>query len=241
MKAAARRVNLSRLRLRMASILAPHGTKLVGANIALLRRAMPSADAFTIDTRQSTDLYALQFRALYYSAILTPLFVISVEEDTLGDFVKDQLVPGLVCQLNLRFAPGDGIREMAALQKQFKIFHRKNSLRDSFALLNSGPIENWAQRRGWYEYLDDLKTRPSDVRSQNGHNRIISALAKHLASREPVPAPVCFKFHASSENPGVVVIQPDVPYVFSTTSFLTISMPTTPVERDRAKRRAQRK
>jgi len=105
----------------------------------------------------------------------------------MGGFTYDFYVSGMLESVNLRFAPGDGIKEMIALQKEFDIFSEGRSVRNIFALLNIGPTENWAQRRGWYRFLSSLTELPSDKRDQNADQRIVSALRAHLASRKPCP------------------------------------------------------
>ena len=97
-------------------------------------------------------------------------------------------------------------------------------------------MENWPQRKGWYKYLDSLKTLPSDKEGQNAHDRLVDLLGSHLASRDPEP--VHFTVHSSHQDPGLRVTDPCAPLAYSTQEFLTVSFPTTAVERDRAKRRA---
>jgi hypothetical protein len=154
----------------------------------------------------------------------------------MGGFTKDILVGGMLHDLNQRFGPVDGIKEMAGLQKTFGVFSPQHSLKDSLALLNIGPVENWSERRGWYKYLDSLKNLPSDKSGQSAHDRIVEALGSHLASRDPLP--VHFVSHSTSTNQGVRISQTHTPLPHSTQEFLTISLPMTPVEKDRAKRRA---
>lgn len=154
----------------------------------------------------------------------------------MGGFMKDVLVGGTLDDLNQRFGPVDGIKEMAALQKAFGVFSPQHSLKDSLALLNIGPVENWPERRGWYKYLDSLKTLPSDNGDQNAHDRIVGALKSHLESRDPLP--VHFTAHSTAHNPGVLISPSKTALAYSTQDFLTISLPMTAVEKDRAKRRA---
>ena len=156
----------------------------------------------------------------------------------MGGFTQDIYVAGMLEVVNLRFAPGDAIDEMIALQKEFDIFCEGRSVRSIFALLNIGPTENWAQRRGWYKFLSSLTGLPSDKRDQTADQRIVSALRTHLASKEPLP--VYFTAHASSKNPGVYIKSRGTPLVYSTQEYLIISLPMTAVEKDREKRRAKR-
>ncbi len=154
----------------------------------------------------------------------------------MGGFVKDNHVPGILGDMNHRFGPDDGIKEMAGLHRTFGVFSPQHSLKDSFALLNIGPAENWTQRRGWYKYRDSLKALPSDKSGQNAHDRLVEVLGNHLASRDPQP--VHFTVHSTEEHPGLRVTETHTPLAYSTQEFLTISLPTTPVEKNRAKRRA---
>ena len=87
----------------------------------------------------------------------------------MGGFVSDNYVSGLLDQLNLRFAPGDAIKEMVALQKEFNVFSEDHALWESFALLNIGRMESWRDRRGWYRYLTSLRDAPSDRKGVKAH------------------------------------------------------------------------
>ncbi len=155
----------------------------------------------------------------------------------MGGYTRDIVVGSILDDLNQRFGPDDGIKEMAGLQRAFGVFSPQHPLKDSFALLNIGPVENWPQRRGWYRYLnEDLRKLPSDIDGQSAHDRLAAVLGSHLTSRNPLP--VHFTVHSSDENPGLRVSETGTPLVYSTQEFLTISFPTKSVERDRARRRA---
>jgi hypothetical protein len=157
----------------------------------------------------------------------------------MGGFVQDHLVPGFLEDLNLRFGPGDSIKEMAKLQEEFGIFSEQHSLKESFGLLNIGPLENWAQRRGWNRYLDSLKKLPSDRSGQSAHDRIVAVLQANLGSKDLKP--VYFTSHVTAARaPGVLVRPEERPLVFSAQSYLTISLPMMVVEKDRRKRRVGR-
>jgi hypothetical protein len=157
----------------------------------------------------------------------------------MGGLVQDHLVPSFLEDLNLRFSPGDSIKEMAKLQAEFEIFSEKHSLKESFGLLNVGPLENWAQRRGWNRYLDSLKKLPSDQPGQSAHDRIVAVLQRNLESKDP--RPVHFIPHViAARTPGLLVRPDEQPLVFSSQSYLTISLPMKVVEKDRGKRRAGR-
>jgi len=157
----------------------------------------------------------------------------------MGGLVPDVYVAGLLDQLNLRFGPKEAITEMLALQREFKVFSEEHTLEHAFGLLNMAPTDNWAHRRGWYRYLDSLKRRPSDKPPQNGHDRVISALKEHLAADQPVP--VHFASHDSGKDDRVKVSRPRAALVYSMQEFLIISLPMTPIQKDRMKRRGKRR
>ncbi|MBN9562239.1 MAG: hypothetical protein J0H14_16170 [Alphaproteobacteria bacterium] len=146
----------------------------------------------------------------------------------MGGFVEDNHVPGILWDLNQRFGPGDGINEMVALQQNFAVFSPQHSLRDSFSLLNIGPVENWRQRRGWYVYLDSLKAMPSDEPGKYAHDRLIEVLDNNLRSANPQP--VHFTVHSISDDPGLRVSAGAQPLAYSVQVFLTISFPTDPLK-----------
>jgi len=157
----------------------------------------------------------------------------------MGRYLADIYVGGLLDQLNLRFGPNEAITEMLALQKEFDIFSDKHSLEHSFGLLNVAPVGSWANRRGWYRYLDSLRQRPSDRAGQNGHDRLISALKEHLEAGQPIP--IHFSCHGSQKDERVRFVRRlKQTLVYSTQEFVTISLPVTAIERDRRKRRAGR-
>ena len=106
----------------------------------------------------------------------------------MGGYLPDINVAGLLDQFNLRFGPGEAIKEMLALQKEFDVFSEHHTLRDSFGLLNLAPANHWGHRSGWYKYLDGLKKYPSDRKSQNGHDRVNSALRDHLGKDQQSPS-----------------------------------------------------
>ena len=153
----------------------------------------------------------------------------------MGGFMKDVLVGGTLDDLNQRFGPVDGIKEMAALQKAFGVFSPQHSLKDSLALLNIGPVENWSGAAR----LVQIPRLPQDPAigqwRPNAHDRIVEALKSHLESRDPLP--VHFTAHSTAHNPGVLISPSKTALAYSTQDFLTISLPMTAVEKDRAKRR----
>jgi hypothetical protein len=155
----------------------------------------------------------------------------------MGGFVGDVYVAGLLDRVNLRFGPNEAITEMIALQKEFDIFSDAHTLEQSFALLNLGPSDNWSTRRGWYKYLNSLQGKASDKPKLNGEARVIMALREHLQAG--VAVPVIFTSHDSTKDDRVKVSgKPTVALSYSTQEYLTISLPMTPIEKDRMKRRA---
>jgi hypothetical protein len=141
----------------------------------------------------------------------------------MGDFVKDHHVPVIQVQLNLRFAPGDGLSEMAAHQKEFQLFSPKHSLKSSFALINVAPPDS-KDRRGFFRYLDRLKDVGSNVEGQNGHDAVIAALKDNLESKNPMP--VYFTYHVATRGNIKVEVSTSTPVVFSPVKHVTISLPT---------------
>jgi hypothetical protein len=156
----------------------------------------------------------------------------------MGGFLPDHHVPRHLDRINLRFGPDDPIKEMAALHKQFKLFSGQHSLAEVFKVLNIASVENWAHRRKWFDYLEFLKSCPSDKKGQNGHDRILAVLRQNMESGKPLA--VHFTSHSSSQNPGVWVKKPHKPLHFSTHEYMTISLPMTRVEKNRERRRRRR-
>jgi len=140
----------------------------------------------------------------------------------MGDFIKDSTTSDVLARLNKRFDP-DELAEIVALQKEFQIFSGKHSLRQSFALLGIVPADK-AERERWYRFLNKLSSYKSD-QSENGHDRIVGALAEALEAKQPMP--VYFGVHAASENNRITVTT-GRPIVFSLATYSIISIPTTP-------------
>ncbi len=153
----------------------------------------------------------------------------------MGGFLPDHHVPRHLDRLNQRFAPGDGIKEMTALHKQFDLFSGRHSLKDAFSVLNIGSLESWPLRRGWFKYLEYLETCPSDKKGQNAHDRLLAVLHENLSSRHHLP--VHFTTHPSSQNKGLLVKRKHRPLHYSTEDYLTISLPATKIEKNRQRRR----
>ena len=139
----------------------------------------------------------------------------------MGLLLDHKYVPLIQTELNLRFAAGEALAEIAALQKEFGIFSPHHSLASIAALLNLVPPEA-KDRRGWFKFLGNLKRVKSDIAGTSGHDRVVSAIKENLEARSPKP--VFFKWHPSSEDSGVhVTVEPA--FVFSNVQYLTISAP----------------
>jgi hypothetical protein len=146
----------------------------------------------------------------------------------MGEYVKQNFVPMILAQMNFRFGPGDPLREIVALQKEFEIFSPEHSLRDSFNLLNVGPQDE-RQRRGFFRYLDDLKNVEAEgagLKKLDGHTAIITALKRNLEGKGPMP--VFFAYHLSTRGKQAVKVTTTAAMEFSPIKYLTISLPTLP-------------
>ncbi|HEY9057748.1 MAG TPA: hypothetical protein VIN77_11415 [Aurantimonas sp.] len=137
--------------------------------------------------------------------------------------------------INLRFAPSlgtmpddfGGIDEMVALQREFQIFKKGRSLRDSAAIMNLGGFWNQRAKNRWYSLLDNLKNHKSNFRDLNGDEAIVTALIENLGSGAPYP--VFFKAHDLRDgNNLVLIVEADTPLFYIETKYLTISLPMQP-------------
>jgi hypothetical protein len=136
-----------------------------------------------------------------------------------GALVEDPNVPGIQNLLNNRFGPGDPIKEMVAMQKEFKIFDLGHSLRSVARLINVVPSDSKA-RASWLKYIAHLKDVPSEEQGVNAHDRIIMALKDNLESKAFLP--VWFGWHPGTK---LTVTKNDQPLIFSKTRYLRISVP----------------
>jgi hypothetical protein len=166
----------------------------------------------------------------------------------MGFFMKehDVKVESLLDELNVRFGPTPdkkthfgGIAEMAELQKEFKIFKKGRSFRQSVAVLNIG-ASNAEARYRMLEYFGNLKKHDSNVEGQDGDVAIVNAIARNLASKSPLP--VYFTYHdmrAERGNTRVLITDKSRPVPFFKRDYLTISLPTkAPATARKAARRA---
>ena len=141
----------------------------------------------------------------------------------MGDFIKDSTTSDILVQLNRRF-DAEHLPEMIELQKEFKVFSAKHSLRQSFALLGIVPADA-SERQAWYRFLDQLPKYKSDLPNVTGHDRVIKAIRKSLESAAPLP--LAFTAHAAADDLNLKVTQ-GKPLVFISDDHVVISIPTTP-------------
>jgi hypothetical protein len=166
----------------------------------------------------------------------------------MGYFLQehDIYVGSLLDELNVRFAPPQGraghyggIEEMAALQKEFKIFKKGRSFRTSISVLNIGAFNNDVKNR-WHQYLDNLKNHGSNQGGQDGDTAIVTALVKNLAAKNPMP--VYFTSHdmrGGKENNRVLITPKSRPVFYLEMDYLTVSVPMQPARVGKARMAAK--
>jgi hypothetical protein len=156
----------------------------------------------------------------------------------MGAFVADGYVPLVQAQLNIRFSPGDALAEMIEFQKEFKLFSSDHTLTMSFSLLNIAPLGD-TERDGFHRYLYRLTRIGSTVNdlpsTLTGHDQIVSSVQKNLEG--PRPMPVFFTYHPGGGKNAVVQVSTSTPLSFSTTTYLTISVPTLPKKGKKSSRK----
>ncbi|MBG9388511.1 hypothetical protein [Caenimonas aquaedulcis] len=155
----------------------------------------------------------------------------------MGYFMKhnDILIGSMLDQLNLRFAPPQGkektyggIEEMAALQKEFKIFKTGRPLSVSVAVLNLAAYNNDAKNH-WHELLEHLSDHGSNQGKLNGDQAIVAALVKNL--KAPQPMPVFFTSHDmrdGGDSEKVLITPKGRPVFYIERDYLVISLPMKP-------------
>ena len=155
----------------------------------------------------------------------------------MGYFMKhnDILIGSMLDQLNLRFAPPQGkeksyggIEEMAALQKEFKIFKSGRPFSVSVAVLNLAAYNNDAKNH-WHDLLGSLGKQGSNRGKLNGDQAIVDALVKNLKSTTPLP--VYFSSHDmrdGGENEKVLITPKGRPVFYIERDYLVISLPMKP-------------
>jgi hypothetical protein len=141
----------------------------------------------------------------------------------MGAFVSHRNVFRMAGDINARFAEGDPITEMTALQREFSIFSRAHDLKASASVLGLAP-DGKEERESWFRFLDSLKTLASSEAKLNGHDLIRETLRHNL---EGEASPVFFQYHDGDSEPRVLVTV-STPLAFSPTSYLVVSVPTWP-------------
>lgn len=153
----------------------------------------------------------------------------------MGALVPDGYVPHVQDQVNSRFAAGDALKEMVGFQKEFKLFSLQHSLRSAFTLLNIAPVGE-KDREGFLKYLGLLKKTGAQVNGRptkyNGHDQIIVSLQENLEGNRPLP--VFFRWHPGESPKGQVLVTSGQVFVFSSTNYLTIDVPTVHTTRPKA-------
>lgn len=156
----------------------------------------------------------------------------------MGVYITDTTTSEVLYQLNYRFSPGDPLREMVVIQKEFGVFSDKYSLKQAFRVLHIVP-DDFKARRFWFKFLDALRNYTSDQGGLNGHDRVVRAYKENLESKTPLP--VYTATHQVAANKRVTVTK-GRPIIYETQEYLIISIPTIPAdESERAARLAARK
>jgi hypothetical protein len=155
----------------------------------------------------------------------------------MGQFMKDHdiYIGTMLEDLNLRFAPSQGrtthfggIDEMAALQKEFKIFKKGRSFKTSCTILNLGARNNEVKNL-WQSMLANLSRHPSAQKGKDGDSAIVDALIKNLSSATPLP--VYFTSHdmrGDASNVQVKITPKSRPVHYLEQDYMTISLPMQP-------------
>jgi len=141
----------------------------------------------------------------------------------MGAMIKDSTTLEILVLLNKRFDT-ESLPEIVELQKEFEVFSKKHSLRQSFALLGIVP-SNWPERKRWYKFLEHLKTYGSDLTAVDGHDRVVKAYKDGLETDKPIP--ISIMCHSAADDPRVTVSK-GRPVIFTLETHLLISIPTTP-------------
>lgn len=156
----------------------------------------------------------------------------------MGYFMKehDVYVGTMLDELNVRFAPPQGkethfggIEEMAALQKEFKIFKKGRPFTTSLKVLNIGAFNNDVKNR-WHAYLGTLSRYSSNKAGQDGDVAIVNTLVKNLAAKNPMP--VHFTSHdmrGGKDNERVIITDKARPLFYLEVDYITISLPMQPL------------
>src|SRR3954453_3854137 len=149
----------------------------------------------------------------------------------MGRLIQDDTTLDVLAKLNKRFGPG-GIKEMVALQGEFKIFSADHTLENSFRLLGIVPCDSVESDR-WFHFLGTLKGYRSDIPELNGYQRVIVAFEQALIPVLQIPVgvrnpPVHVTVHSMREDPRVKFALEGHPLIFTTQSYRILSIPTEP-------------
>lgn len=120
----------------------------------------------------------------------------------------------------------NGIREIQAIQAEFKIFDADRPLVQSLRALGVGGTMNPHAKRKWYMALRRLDHYASNIRGLTGGKAIAKVLAEHLKAEDPDP--VHFKAHDARAEGSEVLITKGRPVFYLERDHLVISIPLTP-------------
>ncbi len=155
----------------------------------------------------------------------------------MGWFMKehDIFVGSILDELNLRFAPSQGIdslqggvEELAELQTEFKLFKKGRTFKTSCAALNLCARNNEAKNR-WFKYLTSLQKHESNVKGLDGDQAIVAAIVKNFGVAKPLP--IFFTSHdmrGDKANAQVRITGISRPIHYLEQDYLTISLPMQP-------------
>ena len=144
----------------------------------------------------------------------------------MGMMVSDSATRDVIGKINERFEAGESIAEMAALQREFRIFSPEHGLHRSWQLLNIKASDP-AERPRWQHWTDRyLRTLPSDLEGVNGHDRLVKAFQENLESANPLP--MFYKHHLDKDDHRVLVTRGHAA-LHSTAEHIVISVPIIPV------------
>ena len=143
----------------------------------------------------------------------------------MGSFISPGCTMDLIAQKNRRFAAGDAIKEMAALQREFKIFSAEHSLYASFTLLNI-KTPNPSEQAGWQDFLNFIKTYSSDRAKVNGHDRWVQAFQENLEMKPEAVLPMFITVHPKEKDgdPKVLVYTAK-PTILPSDDHVVVSIP----------------
>jgi hypothetical protein len=125
---------------------------------------------------------------------------------------------------------------MIAMQKEFQVFHPRNSLHQAYRTLDIGP-DDLTERRFYFRFLENLRKVGSDIDGMNGHDRIVKARQDNLESKNPLPMYV--QTHKDGDEKRVTVAVGS-PLPFPKVDYVIISVPFIPLQPPAAAKRAAR-